>query len=389
MTYKKAIRKRKLEYIGMLPFVWCGKLYGKLFPLKQKTSVFIFSPSADLGGSIKVNADIARCLAKHDPLLIFSKVPHNQGYLQLFQGLQILDLHKQIDYKVYHVVNFFYRGVLAQWINHAPKAVVFGGESLFFYKMLPHLRPDVRRIELCHLDTWLPYSLGFAELITYRVFSTLKLKEKVMDQYQQHQMPPDLAKRLRFIENKIDLPPYSETSNGALEVLFVGRGAPQKRVHLIAAIAQQMHDTHAPVHFSFVGDVDRVIPRDQFSFCTFYGNVNDESKMQTIYRQSDVLLLTSAYEGLPIVVMQMMAYGRVVVSTAVNSIPDYISHGQNGLLIRATREQEIIEEGVNLLRELAAHPELRTSLGKKSREIALEKFNGEQFCQAYHRLFFE
>ncbi len=373
----------------MWPFVWCGKLFGRIFPLKQKTSVFIFSPSADLGGSIKVNADIAQCFAKNNPLIIFSKVPHNKGYLPLFQGFHILDLHRMIDYKIYHVLNFFYRGVLAQWINESPKAVVFGGESLFFYKILPHLSPRVRRVELCHLDTWLPYSLGFAELITYRVFSTLKLKQKVIDQYSREHIAPDLTNRLHFIENKIDLPPYTETKNQALEVVFVGRGAPQKRVHLIGAIARRMHDMGEPIHFSFVGDVEKVLEAGQFPFCTFYGNVHDESRMQSIYQRSDVLILTSAYEGLPIVVMQMMAFGRVVLSTAVDSIPDYITHRENGLLIQAQTEKEIIDQAVDLLHELVANPSLRLALGKKSRQIALAKFNGEQFCQAYHQLFYD
>ncbi len=48
--------------------------------------------------------------------------------------------------------------------------------------------------------------------------------------------------------------------------------------------------------------------------------------MNKIYNETDILLLTSAFEGLPVVVMMMMAYGRVVISTAVNGIPDYIKH---------------------------------------------------------------
>jgi glycosyltransferase involved in cell wall biosynthesis len=150
-----------------------------------------------------------------------------------------------------------------------------------------------------------------------------------------------------------------------------------------------MHDMGEPIHFSFVGDVEKVLEAGQFPFCTFYGNVHDESRMQSIYQRSDVLILTSAYEGLPIVVMQMMAFGRVVLSTAVDSIPDYITHRENGLLIQAQTEKEIIDQAVDLLHELVANPSLRLALGKKSRQIALAKFNGEQFCQAYHQLFYD
>ncbi|MFZ1306060.1 MAG: glycosyltransferase family 4 protein, partial [Ferruginibacter sp.] len=100
----------------------------------------------------------------------------------------------------------------------------------------------------------------------------------------------------------------------------------------------------------------------------------------------DILLLTSSYEGLPIVVMQMMAYGKVVISTAVNGIPDYIVHEENGLLITATEENDIVAEGVAHIERLLANPEMRLKLGKRSREIAIQKFSREAFCKGYHTL---
>jgi L-malate glycosyltransferase len=191
---------------------------------------------------------------------------------------------------------------------------------------------------------------------------------------------------LLFIENRIDIPEYIEIQNQRLEVVFIGRGAAQKRVHLIAAIAAKMQAMELPVHFSFVGDVEKVIDPQDLPFCTFYGNVKDEAIMQAIYKKSDVLILTSAYEGLPLVVMYMMAYGKLVLSTAVNGIPDYISHRVNGLLIRATEENGIIEEGVELLKLLIDDPALRTTMGRQARKIAMEKFGGGIFCREYRRL---
>lgn len=105
--------------------------------------------------------------------------------------------------------------------------------------------------------------------------------------------------------------------------------------------------------------------------------------MREIYQQSDVLILTSASEGLPVVVMQMMAYGKVVLSTAVNAIPDYIVHMDNGLLIHAVHEKDIVEEGVALLELLVDDPLLKTRLGQRSRQLAIEKFSGKVFCRLY------
>jgi len=390
MNYRKAVLKRKIEYLGMWPFVMAGKLYGRLFPLKTPTSIFLFFPSADIGGAIKVNADVADCVQDYHPLIIFSKKPKNNGYINLFDmpGIRQLDLHKKIDNKRYHFVNFFYRGMLAAWINASENPVVFGGEGLFFYKVLPHLKKGTRTIELCHLDTWFAYTIAFIDFISVRAFSSIALMEKVRAQYRAYAIPEQYDRSFVFIENKIDIPPVYTTSNEKLEVVFIGRGAPQKRIHLTAAIAEKIHKTGAPVHFSFVGDVEKVIDPGRYPYCTFYGNVSNQEKMEEIFRRSDVLILTSAYEGLPLVVMQTMAHGKVVLSTAINAIPDYVRHLENGLLIYATDEAQIVEEGVQLLQLLVKEPSLTTRLGARSREIAREKFGGEEFCRKYRALFF-
>ncbi len=388
MTYKQAITKLRMETIIMSPFVGTGKLCGWLFPLKKQPSLFLFFPNADIGGSPRVNIDLIQCTKDAKPLVIFSKKPKNNGFKDFFaiKGVSIVDLHRYIDHKPFHFMNFFFRGVVASWINRAEHPVMLGGECIFFYKMLPHVKKSVRCIELSHLPTWLPYNIGFIDRIDLRIFSTLQLKKQVIRQYEENNIDRNLYERLTFIDNAIDIPPYQKVNNERLEVVFIGRGSPQKRVHLIAAIAARMHAANDPVHFSFVGDVENSIPTGDFPFCRFYGNVSDEALMHTIYRQSDVLILTSAFEGLPMVVMTMMAYRKVVLSTAVNGIPDYIKHLSNGLLIEETGEEQIIEKGVALLRLLINDPALKEKLGANNREIAQAKFSRELFCQTYRKI---
>jgi hypothetical protein len=155
MTYKEAVLKRRIEHIAILPLVWLGKLAGKIFPLKTKNSIFLFFAAADLGGAPKVNLDITECLKENNPLIIFSKKPKNNKFLPAFQktGVRFIDLSKKIDNKLYHFINIFYRGVIASWINAAEKPVVFGGETLYFYKIIPHIKKTVKVVELCHLNT--------------------------------------------------------------------------------------------------------------------------------------------------------------------------------------------------------------------------------------------
>lgn len=375
-----------MEAVFIYPFVLLGKIMSPFFSLKTHHEVFIFSPSADIGGSVKVNSDLCACLADKAPLVIFSKKPKNNEFLDQFNisGVRSIDLHRYVDYKWYHFVNLFYRGIIASWINKVDNPLVVGGESLFFYKILPHIKKKARRADICHLNTWFNYTQQFIKDIDVRIFSTAKLKRDAEALYKKNNLPAEYYSRLYFIDNKIDIPEYFQKDNATLSVVFIGRGAPQKRVHIIAAIAKKMHEQKINIHFSFVGDVEKVISPDEYPYATFYGNIKDKNKMEDVYNNSDVLLLTSAYEGLPIAVMEMMAHGKVVVSTAVDGIPDYITNGENGFLLENNvDENKIVEEGISVLNKLVNNKNLVAEAGRKSRIYAEEHFSGKVFCKNY------
>jgi glycosyltransferase involved in cell wall biosynthesis len=365
-----------------------GRVYGYFFKLGHSPRVIIFSSSADLGGSIKVNADLASCLIDLQPLVIFTKRPKNSGYTSLFikTGIVTKDLHRYVDNKLYHFLNIFWRGVLAEWIRQSKPLAIIGGECIYFYKVLPYVSSRVRRIEVCHLNTWINYSLAFESEISFRVFSTQKVMRDVIELYKENRFIKKQLEKLYFIDNFIEIPPIKYVQNRVLQVLFVGRGSPQKRLHLIGKIALLCKQVSASIEFSFVGSVEEYLPPNLHDFVTFYGNISDVNEMNEIYQRADVLILTSAYEGLPIVVMEMMARGKVVLSTAIDGIPDYITHFNNGLLIFTKIEDEIVKEGVELLRLLEVDKTLLASLGMKARLFAEKNFSKDDFISFYRRL---
>ncbi len=392
MNYKLLRYKLIFERVLISPFVIAGKMYAYMFPLKTKHDIVLFFSNADIGGGPQVNIDVTECIKDHhSPLIIFSKKPKNNQFIERFKlkGVRVIDLYQWIDNKSYHFVNCFFRGVIACWIKQQKIPVVLGGECLYFYKIIPHIPKEVRRVEICHLDTWMNYSVGFIRFISLRVFSTDYLKRIIEQQYTNHSIPSDYTKQLKFIENCIDISPLKEVENEILQVYFIGRGAPQKRVHLVAAIAKKVHELQLPVKFNFVGDVENIVKKEEYPYCQFYGNVNEERTMQKIYKEADVLLMTSLYEGLPMVIMQMMAHGKTIVSTAVNSIPDYIRDMENGLLIHSEDENDIIEEGSRHIITLLNNKVLRNDMGKRNHALALEKFSRTTFCKSYQQILFQ
>lgn len=389
MTYRQARIKFRLEQIVNLPFILLGMLIGYLFPQKRKHPYYLFFASDAIGGATKVNADITTMLAKYGPAVVFSKRYGNAGFAEQFRqpGVEILDYRDRIDNKYLYFLNIIYRGMFAAWINGSGTKAVFGGESLYFYKVIPYLKKRVRVVELCHLPTWLNYNQALIPYIDRRIASTPKLRRNIEAQYAANGVPARFQERLDFIDNWVDVPAYDKQINTTLNVLFVGRGAPQKRVHLISRIAGDLLKSGAGVSFTFVGDVTNLVSEYVREHTEIHEFISDPKALAAIYDRADILILTSAYEGLPIVVMDMMVRGKVVLSTAVDGIPDYVTHLQTGLLIdELENEDEIVRIGKELILRMDADRAALRAIGDNAYEFARERFLRAHFEARYREV---
>jgi glycosyltransferase involved in cell wall biosynthesis len=385
MTYKQSLIKQKIEYILLYPIVFIGKICSKFFkPSKQYTHFFFF-PHAGSGGSITVNADIVKLLKDKSILIIFSKKIAQNNFLHLFKHshVDILDLSKLIDNKYFHFVNVFYRGVIATWINNTHNPIIFGGDALYLYKVIPHLKNEVKIVELSHLNVWYNYTQAFLKKIDVRVFSTNIIKKEAEELYKRNNLPEEWYQKMYFIDNKIEIPVIEYTQNKQLKILFVGRAVPQKRIHLLVEIARIAHQEKLKADFIFVGNVHKYFNDNIPENCRIHGEVNDRKKLENIYNESDALLLTSAFEGLPMVVMDMMVRGKIIISTNVGAIPDYITDKETGLLIQNINEQSVVKQGVEIIKKLIANSELQQKIKIQTYEYAKDKFGAEHFDNFY------
>ena len=391
MTYRQSQIKIFIEGILNLPFLIFGKILGVLICKKVRKKYFLFFSSADIGGAPKVNLDILQLLPIGDAVIIFSKRPKNAGFQYRFMEtkVQIVDLSKFVDHKIIHFMNVIFRGIISVWINSSEKPIVFGGECMYFYKIIPHVKESAKVIELSHMDTWLNYNQCFIPIIDVRIVSTPKLKREMELQYFKNRISKDFLKRIVCIDNWVELPDQIQLSEsrGSLKILFVGRGAPQKRVHLISQIAEYFIDNQDNVEFTFIGDVRNIVSKKVIGKSRIIEYVSDQLELKRFYDESDVLILTSSYEGLPIVIMEMMARGKIVISTAVDGIPDYIEDKINGFLIKEiVHEGRVVAEGIEIIKEILHEKFDLKSIGQNARKTAELKFRKNLFVESYKKV---
>ena len=97
---------------------------------------------------------------------------------------------------------------------------------------------------------------------------------------------------------------------------------------------------------------------------------------------SDILLLSSISEGIPLTLIEGMAGGIPIVSTNVGGIPEVVTDGVHGLL---SPSQDFEGLGRSLVR-LANDAELRHRMGFEGQLVARERFSEDAMQAAYDRI---
>jgi glycosyltransferase involved in cell wall biosynthesis len=151
----------------------------------------------------------------------------------------------------------------------------------------------------------------------------------------------------------------------------------EKGYDLLVESASAVVASGVPVHFVSVGDgplrasleascseggiSDRV---------TFLGRREDTLRLMT---GSDVFVLPSHQEGLPVALMEAMSVGLPVVATTVGGVPDIVSEGSEGFLVPPANAELM----AGAIRKLAEDPGLRARMGRAA-ELRSEQFDVSQ-----------
>jgi glycosyltransferase involved in cell wall biosynthesis len=96
-----------------------------------------------------------------------------------------------------------------------------------------------------------------------------------------------------------------------------------------------------------------------------------QSDPVTLYEASDVYALSSTREGFPNVLLEAMALEVPVVATAVNGVPQLVTHGETGELV-ASGSAEALAAG---LARLIAEPDRRARYAAAGRRVVEERFS--------------
>jgi len=171
---------------------------------------------------------------------------------------------------------------------------------------------------------------------------------------------------------------YNWVDNNAVEtyresnkcIISAGRFAVEKQFHtLLPKVAKVVQEKHPDWRWNIYGDgelfeeaqnvVDELGVRD---FVLFHGKVNDLGKE---YGENEIYVMTSAREGMPLVLLEAKANGLPIVAFDVKTGPsEIVREGKDGFLVPYGDVDAMADAICNLIED----DELRREMGRNAKK---------------------
>ena len=187
---------------------------------------------------------------------------------------------------------------------------------------------------------------------------------------------PGLPEPKRF--ERAELRKELELDPATIYCTFVGRLTQIKRPDRLLDVAAELVKQNVAVHFLVAGEGElfessRARATAKKLPITFLGWRKD---IDQLFAASDIAILTSDNEGIPLTLIQGAQAGLPIVAPAVGSISDIVEDAKTGFLTAPTASAMAAR-----VIELAADSQLRNQLGTAGRERAHRYFSLERMLR--------
>ena len=280
--------------------------------------------------------------------------------------------------------------------------------SLFkkLYRLLKNEKPDVVHTHLYTIKYLLPVSLLLKiKCKIHTVHSIAQKEANIFDKiinfiaykfcsYYPVGISPIVHKTIKqvykvkdagLVYNGSDISKAKPKSNvefsDLINIIHVGRFMQVKNHDGIIRAFSKLSEKYSNLHLDFYGqgelEEDSRILASELGLddkITFHGVTDDVYSALT---KSDIFILCSHYEGMPITIIEAMATGLPIVATAVGGVVDMVEDGVSGLLC-----MDDIDDIAEKISHMIEDKDLRQSCSQNARVKAYE-FSSDNMAKGY------
>ncbi|OLS40003.1 glycosyltransferase family 4 protein [Bacillus sp. MRMR6] len=208
----------------------------------------------------------------------------------------------------------------------------------------------------------------------------------IADKYRK--LYPKQQAKFVVVHNGLDIPAPVETKKKPpFTICMIGTLVAGKRQDLAIKACAKLNRMGYQVQLKILGEkppwhsddyknslLDLTHRLDCFQSVLFLGWVE---KPWPHLHQSDVFILPSDTEGLPLSIIEAMALGLPVISTKVGGVPELIEEAKTGFMIHPGKVDELVDK----LKLLYDQPYLRKQIGQQAQKRYEHHFTKESFVK--------
>jgi glycosyltransferase involved in cell wall biosynthesis len=266
---------------------------------------------------------------------------------------------------------------------HTPVAYLWG-RLIFLFKADGPVIVSVEHSASAGYGYW---SFFLNRILSFKNNKIICVSKAVRDHLARRSFPQN---KLYVIENGIPVQPLPERPSVAkksLALTMVARlAAPKDHTTLLRSF-KMICEKGYPASLNIVGDGPR---RSDLVRMTgelglednvrFMGNRTD---VRSILAETDLFVLSTHKEGLPIALLEAMEAGCPIIATDITSISTIITDGVNGLLVPMNDADALAE----LIIKLIENPDLAAELSRNARGLIKGRFDIMDTVRRYEALF--
>jgi len=191
--------------------------------------------------------------------------------------------------------------------------------------------------------------------------------------------PTDTWNRLHIVHCGVDPALFNLVSHNqpGKRLLYVGRLSAAKGLPILLESLVMLKSSHPEIILTVVGDgedraeLEQMTARLELNDNVKFVGYQSQAKVREYMQETDVFVLPSFAEGVPVSLMEAMAAGVPVVTTQIAGVSELVENGVSGYIVPPGDSTTLAER----IKILLTEPQRRNQFGVAGREKVETEFN--------------